>query len=101
MIRGKQVTKYFKRCGLKKIRENNTRKTSNVSFQTLWFEKILQNEMFLLCHPHGKQVTLNFSSVVACAICEKKIIIKKLHFLNMFFFSISDNYLRKMFIVIH
>jgi hypothetical protein len=65
---GKQVTKYFKRGGLKKIRENNTRKTSNVSFQTLWFEKILQNEMFLLCHPHGKQVTLNFSSVVACDI---------------------------------
>jgi hypothetical protein len=32
----------------------------------LWFEKILQNEMFLLCHPHGKQVTLDFSSVVAC-----------------------------------
>jgi hypothetical protein len=87
MIRGKQVTKYFKRCGLKKIRENNTRKTSNVSFQTLWFEKILQNEMFLLCHPHGKQATLNFSSVVACAICEKKIIIKKLHFLNMIFFQ--------------
>jgi hypothetical protein len=74
-----QVTKYFKRCSLKKIRENNTRKTSNVSFQTLWFEKILQNEIFLLCHLHGKQVRLNFSSVVACAICEKKIIIKKLH----------------------
>ena len=101
MIRGKQATKYFKRCGLKKIRENNTRKTSNVSFQTLWFERILQNEMFLLCHPRGKQVTLNFSSVVACAICEKKIIIKKLHFLNMCFFSMSDNYLRKMFIIIH
>ena len=86
MIRRKQVTKYLKRCGLRKIRENNTRKTSNVSFLTLWFEKILQNEMFLLCHPRGKQVTLNFSSVVACAICEK-IIIKKLHFLNMFFFQ--------------
>ena len=57
--------------------------------------------MFLLCHPRGKQVTLNFSSVVACAICEKKIIIKKLHFLNMFFCSMSDSYLRKMFIVIH
>ena len=71
----------------KKIRENNTRKTSSVSFLTLWFEKILRNEMFLLCHPRGKQVTLNFSSVVACAICEKKIIIKKLHFLNMFFFQ--------------
>jgi hypothetical protein len=65
MIRGKQVAKYFKRCGLKKIRENNTRKTSNVSFQPLWFEKILQTEMFLLCHPRRKQVTLNFSSVVA------------------------------------
>jgi hypothetical protein len=38
----------------------------------LWFEKILQNEMFLLCHPRGKEVTLNFSSVVACAICEKE-----------------------------
>jgi hypothetical protein len=25
----------------------------------LWFEKILQNEMFLLCHPRGKQVTLS------------------------------------------
>jgi hypothetical protein len=48
---------------------------------------ILQTEMFLLCHPRGKQVTLNFSSVVACAICEKKTIIKKLHFLNMFFFQ--------------
>jgi hypothetical protein len=55
MIRRKQVTKYFKRRGLKKIRENNTRKASKVSFQTLWFEKILQNEMFLLCHPRGKQ----------------------------------------------
>jgi hypothetical protein len=43
--------------------------------------------MFLLCHLRGKQVTLNFSSIVACAICEKKIIIKKLHFLNMFFFQ--------------
>ena len=44
---------------------------------------------------------LNFSSVMACAICEKKIMIKKLHFLNMFFFSMSDYYLRKMFIGIH
>jgi hypothetical protein len=51
-------------------------------------KKILQNEMFLLCHPRGKQVTLNFSSVVTCAICEKKIIIKKLHFLNMLFFNV-------------
>jgi hypothetical protein len=83
----KTSNEVFQRCGLKKIREKNTRKTSNVSFQTLWFEKILQNEMFLLCHPRGKQVTLNCSSVVACAICEKKIIIKKLHFLNMFFFQ--------------
>jgi hypothetical protein len=41
MIRGKEAMKYLKRCGLKKkIRGNNTRKTSNVSFQTLWFEKI-------------------------------------------------------------
>jgi hypothetical protein len=45
---------------------------------------MLQNEIFLLCHPLGKQVTLDFSGVVACAICEKKIIIKKSHFLNMF-----------------
>jgi hypothetical protein len=30
-------------------------KASKVSFQTLWFEKMLQNEMFLLCHPRGKQ----------------------------------------------
>ena len=61
MIRGKEAMKYLKRCGLKKkIRGNNTRKTSNVSFQMLWFEKIRQIEMFLLCHPHGKQVTLLF-----------------------------------------
>ena len=34
----KQVTKYFKRCVLKKTRENDTRKTRNVAFfQTLWF----------------------------------------------------------------
>jgi hypothetical protein len=67
MIRGKQVTKYFKRCGLKKIRENNTRKTSNVSFQTLWFEKILQNEMFLLCHPQRK--TSNVEFFKRCGLC--------------------------------
>jgi len=55
-----QVTKYFKRCVLKKNRGKMIR---------------------------GKQVTLHFSNVVVCTICEKKIIIKKLHFSTMFFFQ--------------
>jgi hypothetical protein len=60
------------------VRENDTRKTSNVAFQTLRFERIRENEIFVLRHPHGKQATLFFSNVLVCAICEKRIIIKKL-----------------------
>jgi hypothetical protein len=46
MIRRKQVTKYFKRRGLKKIRENNTRKISKVSFQSCGLKKYCKMKCF-------------------------------------------------------
>jgi hypothetical protein len=64
MICGKQVTKYFKRCGLKKILENNTRKTSKKNiFEKcnfliiVFFSKIAQAKTLekfnVTCFPRG------------------------------------------------
>jgi hypothetical protein len=52
-----------------------------------FFFKPQRLKYFVTCFPRIIFLYLNCSSVVACAICEKKIIIKKLHFLNMFFFQ--------------